>query len=377
MANAFAVGPDRMLYFPVMGTNEIWRVNPAGGEPEVVAGNLGVPTAVKFDAEGFIVSTQGASGQVLRIDPRSGGAQVLAQLDAGLDNLCFVNGRLFVSNMIGSLTEIGSGGAVSQLVSGGMNWPLGLAVADDGVFVADGAFSYALTPGQEKRCVGNLFSPGYPGYVRGVAYEGQGSYVVTTGMGHVMRFHPGNSSSEVLSAGFEQLYGIAIGADGDIFVVDKAQGSIHAVRANGSDVIAAGLAQPKDVTIHSSGRLFVSEAAGGRIVELTGRGSETLVDDLGSPEGIAFFDDDLYIVDASRKELVCYNLETGTRSSVVSDLPVGAPEGVEPKFIGPIGSMSGPMGSFAAIAIAADGTLYISGDAEGSVLAVRSKEVEA
>jgi hypothetical protein len=31
-----------------------------------------VPDSVKFDAEGFIVSTQVASGQVLRIDPRTG-----------------------------------------------------------------------------------------------------------------------------------------------------------------------------------------------------------------------------------------------------------------------------------------------------------------
>jgi hypothetical protein len=33
--------------------------------------------------------------------------------------------------------------------------------------------------------------------------------------------------------------------------------------------------------------------------------------------------------------------------------------------------MSGPMGPFAAIAAGADGTLYVSADAEGSVLAIR------
>ena len=59
---------------------------PKGGEPQRVAGDLGVPDAVKFDSEGFIVSTQVASGQVLRIDPRSGEQTLLAQLNPGLDN---------------------------------------------------------------------------------------------------------------------------------------------------------------------------------------------------------------------------------------------------------------------------------------------------
>lgn len=86
MANAFEVGPDGMLYFPVMGTNQIWRVNLAGGAPEVVAGDLGVPDSVKFDSKGRIVSTQVASGQVLRIDPASDAREVLAQLEPGLDN---------------------------------------------------------------------------------------------------------------------------------------------------------------------------------------------------------------------------------------------------------------------------------------------------
>ena len=48
--------------------------------------SLGVPDAVKFDSDGFIVSTQVASGQVLRIDPRSGEQTLLAQLNPGLDN---------------------------------------------------------------------------------------------------------------------------------------------------------------------------------------------------------------------------------------------------------------------------------------------------
>jgi hypothetical protein len=55
---------------------------------------------------------------------------------------------------------------------------------------------------------------------------------------------------------------------------------------------------------------------------------------------------------------------------IASNLPVGAPPGVVPKFLGPIGDMSGPMVNFAGIAAGPDGTLYLSGDGEGSVLAL-------
>ena len=139
MLNAMEVGPDGLLYFPVMGTNDIWRIDPDGGEPQRVTGDLGVPDSVKFDSEGFIVSTQVASGQVLRIDPRTGEQSLLAQLSPGLDNCTFVDGRLFVSNISGEITEILGGGDTRAVLPVGLNWPLDIAVGDDGrLYVADG-----------------------------------------------------------------------------------------------------------------------------------------------------------------------------------------------------------------------------------------------
>jgi len=68
--NALEVGPDGLLYFPVMAANEIWRINPNGDESERVVVALRKPDAVKFDSNGGIVSTQLETGQVLRIDPQ-------------------------------------------------------------------------------------------------------------------------------------------------------------------------------------------------------------------------------------------------------------------------------------------------------------------
>src|SRR5947209_7522050 len=197
--NAMEVGRDGLLYFPVMGANEIWRIDPDGGEPQCVAGDLGVPDSVKFDAQGYIVSTQVASGQVLRIDPRSGEQRLLAQLSPGLDNCAFVGDRVLVSNFTGEITEITPDGATRTVLPGALNWPLDLTVGDDGqLYIADGTYFYVALPDGSLRTVAMLFSPGYPGFLRGVASNGPGESVVTTSGAQVGRYRPSASESDVL-----------------------------------------------------------------------------------------------------------------------------------------------------------------------------------
>ncbi len=374
MPNAFEVGPDGKLYFPVMGTNEIWRISLEGGAPETVATGLGVPDSVKFDAQGQIVSTQVHSGQVLRVDPRTGHQSVLAQLNPGLDNVTFVGKRMFVSNISGYVTEILEGGKTRDLVPDGFNWPLGLAVDDDGlILVADGPFCYTIRPGEPRQRAGFLFEPSYPGYSRGLAAAGRGEFIVTTAMGVVARYWPGQQKSEVLANGFDQLYGVAIAPAGAVIFADQGTGRVLSVRSGNVEQLAAGLKQPSGVAVSSDGACFVSESAGGRVVKLAGSRTETAVDGLQKPQGILVRAGLLYIVDAGAKELVEYNLASKVRRTIASGLPVGAPPGVTPKFLRAIGTLSGPMGPFAGIAAAADGTLYVSGDAEGSVLAIRAQ----
>jgi hypothetical protein len=82
-------------------------------------------------------------------------------------------------------------------------------------------------------------------------------------------------------------------------------------------------------------------------------------------------DETLYIVDAGAKEVIAFDLSTGDRSTVASGLPVGPPPGVEPKPLKGMPPFSGPQGPFAGITIGPDGTLYVSADGDGSVLALR------
>jgi len=371
LPNALEVGPDGKLYYPMLGTNDIWRIDPDGGEPERVAGDLGVPVALKFDAEGFIISPQVASGQVLRINPRNGESTVIADIGSGLDNLTFIGDRLFVSSFTGQITEVLGGGETKTALADGLTWPLDLTVGSDGtLFVADGTFLLALGADGELHTAGMLFHPGWPGYIRGVTAAGDGEFIVA-GDTHVSRYRPSTAESETLFDGLSQAYGVAVSGNGPVAVADLGTGKVHSVRAGQSEVVASGLQDPTGVAFTADGTLLVSEAGAGRIVSVTSSGVDTLVDGLERPQGILVRDGKLYIVDAGSKQLISVDLETKAQQIIARHLPVGAPEGVTPKPLKGIVPFAGPQGPFAGIAAGPDGTLYISADAEGSVLALR------
>ena len=376
--NAMEVGPDGMLYFPVMTANEIWRVNPEGGDVQVVTGGLGVPDSVKFDSAGFIVSTQVASGQVLRIDPRTGDKTVLAQLNPGLDNCTFVGDRLFVSNFTGEITEILGVDQTRTLLPGGLNWPLDLAVGHDGrLYVADGTYLYTVTEDGSLQTAGMLFSPGYPGFLRGLATAGPGEFVVTTSGGQVARYRPAEGDTDYLATGFDQLYGIAIGPGDGLVFAELGTGRVHALRSGDPEVLASGLSDPVGVAFAPDGVPLVADAGAGRVSRVTGGRAQPLVDGLQRPQSLLVADGLLFIVDAGAKALLAFDFEAGTTTTVAAGLPVGPPPGVEPKPLKGMPPFSGPQGPFPGLAAGPDGTLYLSADGDGSVLALRRNGVRA
>jgi sugar lactone lactonase YvrE len=379
MANALEVGPDGKLYYPVMETSEIWRVELDGaGGPERVAGGLGVPDAVKFDSKGRIISTQVATGEVLRIDPRTGAREVLVAMEPGLDNLTFVGERLFVSHLRGTLTEILEGGETRTLLPGGLTGPLGLAATEDGrLYVADGTYLHVLEPGGGLRTASMVFSPGFPGFVRGLAAAGLGELAVTTSNGAVARYRPGENVWELLAEGLDQLYGVAVAPGGAFVTAELGAGRVLSVTSGQVESLATGLDRPKGVAIAPDGTCFVSESGAGRVVKLAGGGVETVLDGLKTPQGLAVLRGRLYVADADAKTIVEHDLQTGVPRTVAWDLPVGAPPGVTPKPSLGLAPFSGPLGPFADLAAGPDGALYLSADGDGSVLALRPSGPQA
>lgn len=373
MANAFDVGPDGKLYFPAQAANEIWRVSLDGGPHEVVASNLGVPDSVKFHPDGYIVSTQVASGQVLKIDPRTGAQEVLADVGAGLDNVAFVGGRTFVSHITGSIHEILAPGKIRALVEKGFEWPMGIGVTSDGtVCAADGMFAYTVKAGVGAEQVGTLFWPGYPGFMRGVAIDANSAWVVTTANGTVARWSPGQEQ-QLLTHSIEIPMGVAIAPSGAIIFTDAGAGRLLSVSAAGGEVteLARGLDKPSGVAVGPDGAVYVSLTDKGGVAKISGGRAETAIDGLGRPEGLCIRGGKLYVVDTLNKTVVELDLGSGARRTIAENLPVGTPPGVAPQRLGGVGDMCGPMWTFTGIAAGPDGTIYVSGDAEGSVLALK------
>jgi sugar lactone lactonase YvrE len=371
MVNAFDVGPDGKLYFPAQAANEIWRVELNGGTPEVVAKDLGIPDSVKFHPDGYIVSTQVASGQVLKIDPRTGAKEVLADIGPGLDNVTFVKGRTFVSHIAGSVHEIVAPGKTRPLVDKGFQWPMGVAVNGAAtVYAGDGMFAYAIKPGAERELVGTFVWPGYPGFIRGVAADSNGAWIVSTAIGTIARWIPGQGN-EVLASGLEIPMGVALAANGTVVVADAGSGKVLSIQNGTVSELAHGLKVPYGVAIGTDNTVYVSLPEEGKVAKITGGKTATVVDGLSRPEGIAVRGTKLYVVDTVAKSLTECNLASGTRSVIATHVPVGSPAGGAPLRLGGVGDMCGPMWTFTGLAAGADGTVYVAANAEGSVLSFR------
>ena len=374
LPNALTVGPDEKLYFPQVAIGEIWRCDLAGGPPERFLDGLARPTALKFDGKGRLVTTEADSGEITRVDLQTGAKTTLARVRPGIDNLEFDgDGRLFVSNFVdGGVSEISGDGSERQILGAGLVGPFGIAAAGDRVLVADvfslvsisrdGGIDHAL----------HFAKPGFPGFLRGVAAAAPSHAYGTVSAGNVVSCDLESGATSVVAEGLEELYGVAVVRDGRLLVAEGGTGRLLRI-GHGGDVstIATGLGRPAGVAAAPDGSCFVSDRDGGRVLRIRG-GASTVLDGLGSPQGLAVHEDELFVLDALRKELIVVSLSRQRWSTVASELPVGFPPGTpEGSLPGIPELMPGPLTTFTGLAVAPDGAVYVAGDAEGSVLEFR------
>lgn len=376
-ANGMAVGPDERLYYPAVMAGEIWRV-PLDGDgaetPERVVDGLALPAAVKFGPDGRLFTAQSA-GEVIAIDLETRAATVVARLSEGVDNLVFgPDGRLFVSNNVdGSITEVLSGGALRLVVPPGPLGPLGLDVGpDDTLHIADHlSFIVRDREGAFSRPT-SIMVPGFPGVVRTVACGLDGTLCcATTAGGIALHGRRPGEQARFLATGLRDVMGLAVRPGGGVVAAESGAGRVVEVAPDGTAVtLAAGLARPTGVAADRDGVCFVAEADAGRVVRLDGDACVPVVEGLHEPHGIATSGTSLFVADRGAKSLLRVQLASGERAVVAEQLPVGGGPGVEiPVAPGLPPLAPGPLLPFTDVAVDRDGTVYVSADGEGSVLA--------
>ena len=158
------------------------------------------------------------------------------------------------------------------MLPGGLNWPLDLAVGDDGrLYVADGTYFYAVGADGSLQTVGMLFTPGYPGLP---ARAGAGGRRRVRGRppraGRSPATDPATSETDYLADGFDQLYGVAIGPGDTIVFAELGTGRVHALRSGNVETLASGLQDPVGVAFDPDGASLVAESGAGRVVRLAG-----------------------------------------------------------------------------------------------------------
>ena len=370
--NAMAVGPDGLLYFPLIG-GEIWRVPLDGpSAAERFIDGLVVPPAAKFDATGRLVTISSITGEVLVVDLQSRQRTLVATLAPGLDNVaCHPDGRMFTSHFIsGQITAVGPGGAQTTISPPGLIGPTGVAVTATGrILVADFLGLISVGADGDLITVATLLDAGFPGVVRGLTVGPRSLYLTTSG-GSVVSYDPDQRTSTAIADGYRELMGLAVGSDGTVFVAAAGEGRVIRISPDGvAEAVADGLGRPTGVAINDAGVCFVSDAATGQILTV-GHDATTAADGFRSPQGIAAVGDTLYILDADAKQLVALRPESGERQIICEALPIGDPPGTRHTPLCGDALVPGPLSGMCDLAVDGRGSLYVAANGDGSVLKI-------
>jgi sugar lactone lactonase YvrE len=360
--NAMQAGPDGHLYYPHMLSQQVWRISPDGGTPELVANDVDAPVAVRFDRDGVLyVLSLRPDGLITRIDLTSGDRSTFVTGIAGLDNAAFDDdNRMYVSSFARSgVTEMRPDGGTRPVVRQGLVGPFGITVGGDGTVYAADHFSLAAvgTDGTDPRTV-DLVSGGLPAFVHGVASGGDILHLTTTA-GEVHGYDTAARKSWARATGLGELTGIAAGPDGDVVVAATGTGRVLRLAADDTvTVLADGLDHPVGVAVAGDGACYVSDDHRGRITNLTT--GQTVAEDLGAPQGIAIIGDTLYAIDVRDRRLLA--ITDGKAVVVAENLPVI--HRTEPTTAVAVGRPS----QFADLTVTPDGSLLMSANGEGSLL---------
>ncbi|MBR8642759.1 hypothetical protein KEF29_34235 [Streptomyces tuirus] len=378
--NAMQLGPDGCLYYPHMISGQVWRIPPDGGVAEVVAEDVHDPVAVRFDQGGVLhVLSRGPEGIVTRVDLHGSGSRTLVTSGVvGLDNAAFdAENRMFVSSFAsGGITELRPDGRTRPVVPRGLDGPWGVTVDLGGTVYAADHYRVARPEEPDGGGSGDVTTEILQPFFHGITADG-GLLHTTSQFGTVQTYDPASGTTRTRATGLDQPLGLAARADGTLLVAETGAGRVIAI--DGTDtvtVVADGLEHPVDVALDAGERCYVSDDRRGAVLRLDDGEAVPVAEDLGSPQGVAIHGDELFTVDTGHRRLWSVSLTTGATRVEAEDLAVGLPPGTRPRQAPALFThgLPGLAPRFAGLATAPDGSILLSADGEGTVVRLSPRQ---
>jgi sugar lactone lactonase YvrE len=372
--NGFEVGPDGMLYGPLWFKGQVVKIHPKTGKLTVINSEFKTPAAVNLDGRGgvWVIDTQ--TGELCRVELKSGKKSVLKQLATSLDNLAVApEGTVYVSNMADNSIEAvdPTSGDVQVLTRGKLAAPGALKLDGDTLYVADiFAFRALDTKSGEVRDVLRAHGEGsHLEYPSSVGVGGKFIALASWGTNSVQLIDRATQQQIEVVHGFKAPTDAIPMDDGTLLVAEIATGTI--LRAQGEHYaertpLVQGLLGPTQMVLGQDGALYVLEAAGNlKRVDLGTAAVTVVASAMALPDGIALTPSGTLIVaESGAKRLLEIDPAVGARRTIAENLPIGyavGREGLPPPYL--------PTG----VAVAPDGTIYVSADQNNSLLRLRPR----
>ena len=383
--NSMSFGPDGRLYTPLNMKRQVVRWNTDTGESEVVVNLEGIPSSVKFDSKGRMLISEFLKGRVSRFDLATKELTVLSdKLGTGLDNVGVDStDRIFgASNNYGGINEILADGSLRELSPLGLLTPSGLTVmqgsSGEQLALADYAnvHFYDIESMKEVRTLSTGFYP----HVKDDKELGEA-------MNFVLPFTVAVDDAKLIATSYisnavsvfdlqqnrvtRNIEGNtpinAIGFGGDIVVAELKTESVVSIAPNGERrTLASGISVPSGLAARQKD-LWAADWSKGQILKVVSDGKvlerpSVLVEGLAQPEGMAVAPDgSILVVESGAGRLLKVDPSNGKAAVLTDKLTTGLK--------GP--STVPPTNYFSAVAVGADGSIYVSCDAGREVVRLK------
>ena len=372
--NGFDFGPDGMLYAPQPFRSKLVRIDPDTGEMSTVVPSLGgnPATSVEFDSQGRLYASR-RFDEVIRVDTSTGDYETFARFPGLVaDNMAFdARDTLYVSDSVTGAIRAAKQSGGKRLVSrGGMMLPGGIAIREPEkgrsvLFVGD-VWSLDQYDARTGRLLDTDVEAVAPGGIADpitAALDGDTIIVSSWFANAVQVWDPVAKKEVEIHHDFATPLN-ALRFRGALVVAQlgNPQAGVPAAvvskDAEGTKTqLATGLVVPSGLAA-TGDDLWVADWATGELWQVVDDGDvlspiKLVTRGLTLPEGMAVdVDGSLLVVESGAGRLTRVDPATGEAKTVADNLALGMP-----------GSKAGPpTHTMSSVAVAQDGTLYVTGD---------------